>query len=75
MAKKEIQVYPAGDGPRWRKISGGDIVADSGEAYASTSGAKEAADREAAGTDYEVVVYDHDPLAPQEDAGAYDPPA
>jgi uncharacterized protein YegP (UPF0339 family) len=43
MAK--FKIYEAKDGWRWRLLSNGRIIADSGEAYASRNNAKRAAKR------------------------------
>jgi Domain of unknown function (DUF1508) len=45
--RRMVEVYPAGDGWRWRKwAANGRIVAESGEAYTRKSDATEAASRE-----------------------------
>lgn len=51
-----VQVYKGEDGWRWRKLSGDDIVADSGEGYEHKQHALEMAHKEAGEGD-EVVVF------------------
>lgn len=53
-----IHVYEDEGGEfRWRRVAeNGKLVADSGEGYESESGAVEAANRQAEGTDATVVV-------------------
>jgi uncharacterized protein YegP (UPF0339 family) len=51
-----IHVYKAADGYRWRKVTSSDVTADSGEAYDEKADAVEAAESEAEGTPYTVVI-------------------
>jgi hypothetical protein len=60
---RKIQVYPAKDGWRWRKIVSSDITANSTEPYEDKGGAEVAAVKEAEGTDFIIEVVDEDPFA------------
>lgn len=57
---RKIHVYKdeSAEEWRWRKVVSSDETADSGEGYSDKAGAVRAAESEAEGSDFEVVVDD-----------------